>query len=224
MVDSVTDLRYAECSRAPDYINVGCLGRWGTHACPQCLPSDTVPVRSWTRTPRRPGIRHRHLPCHWCAFTDLYHTMPYHAMPYRLINARNLDERCIVRYVKSKKMTWKRVFTTAQGDDPYLFSTAVELGRSATAAQVPLPVGRCGAGTHPPTPIGTASQDFEVHQQLETNGVHARLRPSIRHSKIAHHSFMAAQALPVRCVLFCAPHCDFDMEQTVPARHRTYPA
>ena len=28
------------------------------------LPSDIVPVRSWTRTLRRPGIRHRHLPCH----------------------------------------------------------------------------------------------------------------------------------------------------------------
>ena len=26
--------------------------------------TDTVPVRSWTRTLRRPGIRHRHLPCH----------------------------------------------------------------------------------------------------------------------------------------------------------------
>ena len=62
MADSVTGLRYAECSHAPDYINIGYLGRWGTHACPQCLPSDTVPIRSWTRTPRRPGIRHRHLP------------------------------------------------------------------------------------------------------------------------------------------------------------------
>ena len=36
-------------------------------SCPQCLPSDIVPIRSWTRTLRRPGIRHRHL--------------PYHAMP-----------------------------------------------------------------------------------------------------------------------------------------------
>ena len=55
---------------APDYINMGFLGRWGTYACPQCLPSDTVPIRSWTRTLRRPGIRHRHLP---------YHTIPpYH--------------------------------------------------------------------------------------------------------------------------------------------------
>ena len=34
------------------------------YACPQCLPSDIVPIRSWTRTLRRPGIRHRHLPCH----------------------------------------------------------------------------------------------------------------------------------------------------------------
>ena len=65
MVDSVTGLRYAECSRAPDYVaNVGFLGRWGTHACPQRLPGDIVPVRSWTRMLRPPGIRHRHLPCH----------------------------------------------------------------------------------------------------------------------------------------------------------------
>ena len=28
--------------------NVGFLGRWGTYACPQCLPSDTVPIRNWT--------------------------------------------------------------------------------------------------------------------------------------------------------------------------------
>ena len=46
------------------YINIGFLGRWGTCACPQCLPSDTVPIRSWTRTLRPPGIRHRHLPYH----------------------------------------------------------------------------------------------------------------------------------------------------------------
>ena len=32
--------------------NVGFLGRWGTHACPQCLPSDTVPIRPvMTMTP-----------------------------------------------------------------------------------------------------------------------------------------------------------------------------
>ena len=68
MVDSVTRLRYAECSRAPDYINIGFLGRWGTYACPQCLPSDVVPIRSWTWTLRPSGIRHRHLP---------YHTIPY---------------------------------------------------------------------------------------------------------------------------------------------------
>ena len=60
MVDSVSCLCYAECSRAPDYINVGFLGRWGTYACPQCLPSGTVPIRSWTWTLRPPGIRHRH--------------------------------------------------------------------------------------------------------------------------------------------------------------------
>ena len=65
MVDSVSCLCYAECSRVPDHVtDTGFLGRWGTHACPQCLPSDIVPIRSWTRTLRRPGIRHRHLPCH----------------------------------------------------------------------------------------------------------------------------------------------------------------
>ena len=71
MVDSVTGLRYAECSRAPDYVTkIGFLGRWGTYACPQCLPRDIVPIRSWTRTLRPPGIRHRHPP---------YHTIPYQA-------------------------------------------------------------------------------------------------------------------------------------------------
>ena len=54
--------------------NIGFLGRWGTYACPQCLPSDIVPIRSWTRTLRPPGIRHRHLPCH------TIHTLPYHTI------------------------------------------------------------------------------------------------------------------------------------------------
>ena len=47
--------------------NIGVFGggaRGHTYACPQCLPSDIVPIRSWTRTLRRPGIRHRHLPYH----------------------------------------------------------------------------------------------------------------------------------------------------------------
>ena len=52
---------------------IGFLGRWGTYACPQCLPSEIVPIRSWTRTLWRPGIRHRHLPYHM-----FYHTIPYH--------------------------------------------------------------------------------------------------------------------------------------------------
>ena len=47
--------------------SIGFLGRWGTCACPQCLPSDIVPIRSWTWTLRPPDIRHRHLP---------YHTVP----------------------------------------------------------------------------------------------------------------------------------------------------
>ena len=74
----VGHLRYAECPRAPDYINykIGFLGRWGTYACPQCLPSDTVPIRSWTRTLRPPGIRHRHLPYHGMVCTP-YHTIPH---------------------------------------------------------------------------------------------------------------------------------------------------
>ena len=50
--------------------NVGFLGRWGIYACPQCLPSDTVPIRSWTRTLRPLGIRHRHLLYHGCATVD----------------------------------------------------------------------------------------------------------------------------------------------------------
>ena len=72
---------YAECSRAPDYINVGFLGRWGTCACPQCLPSDTVPIRSWTRTLRPPGIRHRHLP---------YHAIRYDTYSFRMTSGTSL--------------------------------------------------------------------------------------------------------------------------------------
>ena len=39
------------------------------------LPSDIVPIRSWTWTPRRPGIRHRHL--------------PYHSIPWVCYRRRN---------------------------------------------------------------------------------------------------------------------------------------
>ena len=53
------------------------LGRWGTYACAQCLPSGIVPIRSWTRTLRPPGIRPRHLP---------YHTIPYlSANPFTIL-------------------------------------------------------------------------------------------------------------------------------------------
>ena len=51
------------------------------HTIPaQCLPSDIVPIRSWTRTLRPPGIRHRHLPYHTipCARTARHTgTIPY---------------------------------------------------------------------------------------------------------------------------------------------------
>ena len=60
--------------------NIGFLGRWGTYACPQCLPSGTVPIRSWTRTLRPPGIRHRHLP---------YHTIPPCCIPHRISRTMN---------------------------------------------------------------------------------------------------------------------------------------
>ena len=43
---------------------------------PQCLPSDIVPIRSWTRTLRPPGIRHRHLP---------YHTIPWCVVWYGMV-------------------------------------------------------------------------------------------------------------------------------------------
>ena len=42
----------------------------------QCLPSDIVPIRSWTRTLRPPGIRHRHLP---------YHTIPVQMSRLRML-------------------------------------------------------------------------------------------------------------------------------------------
>ena len=53
------------CPRDSHHLpRIGFLGRWGTYARPQCLPSDTVPIRSWTRTLRPPVIPHRHLPYH----------------------------------------------------------------------------------------------------------------------------------------------------------------
>ena len=45
-----------------------CLGKWGTHACPQCLPTDTVPIRSRTWTLRPPAVLHRLLPYHGCCY------------------------------------------------------------------------------------------------------------------------------------------------------------
>ena len=51
---------------------------------PQCLPSGTVPIRSWTRTLRRPGICHRHLPYH-----TIYHAIPCHTIPWVCYRRRN---------------------------------------------------------------------------------------------------------------------------------------
>ena len=78
--------------------NIGFLGRWGTHACPQCLPSGTVPIRSWTRTLRRPGIRHRHLP---------YHTMPYQVFAgiFRCAGPRSTDNSGHARAVDTANAT-----------------------------------------------------------------------------------------------------------------------
>ena len=65
---SVTDIYHAIPYPTPFRVR---FSGGGTYACPQCLPSDIVPIRSWTRTLRWPGIRHR-----------IYHTIPYHAIPY----------------------------------------------------------------------------------------------------------------------------------------------
>ena len=44
------------------------------HVRPQCMPSDTVPIRSRTWTRRR-LVTHRHLP---------YHTIPYSSVPFKV--------------------------------------------------------------------------------------------------------------------------------------------
>ena len=76
MVDSVACLRYAECSRAPDYItNIGFLGRWGTYACPQCLPSDMVRY-TLSLSEAGPGRFGRQV-----SVTDICHTIPCHTIP-----------------------------------------------------------------------------------------------------------------------------------------------
>ena len=65
MVDSVSCLRYAECSRAPDYITNG-------HGYPMQTASCTWPcVVPVGEDPAAHG--------HWCAFPDLYCAMPHHA-------------------------------------------------------------------------------------------------------------------------------------------------
>ena len=89
-------------------------GRWGTYACPQCLPSDTVPIRSWTRTLRPPDIRHRHLPHH--GHTMPCHTIPYHdTIPYHTGNNCQTAPRCAPKYfVESFRMClWGDVWLVA---------------------------------------------------------------------------------------------------------------
>ena len=67
-------------SPCPDAVFSG--GGARTHACPQCLPSDTVPVRSGTWTLRRPAILHRHLPSH---ATLVWHGMAWHGMAWHVM-------------------------------------------------------------------------------------------------------------------------------------------
>ena len=63
MVDSVTGLRYTECSRATDYITYGYGSPMQTSSCtwPLVVPIGEDPAAH----------------VHWCTFTDLYHTIPY---------------------------------------------------------------------------------------------------------------------------------------------------
>ena len=60
VVDSVSCLRYAECSRAPDYITNGYGSPMQTTSCtwPYVVPIGEDPAAHG----------------HWCTFTDLYHT------------------------------------------------------------------------------------------------------------------------------------------------------
>ena len=77
MVVSVSCLRYAECSRAPDYITNGYGSPMQTTRCtwPYLVPIGEDPAAHG----------------HWCAFTDLYHTIPYHTMPYRVVKTAGLN-------------------------------------------------------------------------------------------------------------------------------------
>ena len=83
MVDSVSCLRYAECSRAPDYITNG-------HGSPMQTTSCTWPyVVPIGEDPAAHG--------HWCAFTDLYHTstIPYRRSFSEVLNVVDLNMQCI---------------------------------------------------------------------------------------------------------------------------------
>ena len=67
---------------------MGFLGRWGTCACPQCLPNGTVPIRSWTRTFRLPAIV--------MSFTDIYHDVPHHEGHWRADQGAR-SYTCVIR-------------------------------------------------------------------------------------------------------------------------------
>ena len=62
MVDSVACLRYAECSRAPDYINIG-----GAR-----MPARSVCLVALSLSEAGPGRFGRQV-----SVIDIYHTIPY---------------------------------------------------------------------------------------------------------------------------------------------------
>ena len=57
-----------------------------TYACPQCLPSDTVPIQSRTWTLQQLAILHRLLPYHtipWVCYRRPHHTILYYTILYQ---------------------------------------------------------------------------------------------------------------------------------------------
>ena len=63
----------------PDHLRHWCAFTDLYHTIPSTIPD----IRSWTRTLRRPGIRHRHL--------------PYHTIPYQMHVLCSVQQRCTFR-------------------------------------------------------------------------------------------------------------------------------
>ena len=114
MVDSVTCLRYAECSCAPDYIinGYGYPMLLAAHGPRSCLSVRTQPLTATGARSQTSTIPYHTIPYHTLPYHTIpYHTIPYHTIPYHTIPYHAVPYHTIV-CTEERRPTSFSIFST----------------------------------------------------------------------------------------------------------------